>query len=149
MGKTLLQQEVMGGLGVRWFTKPANAMDHTSCLTCLTPSSSLCMMPTSVTGAPCNPSDPLQLSIIFHSSYNLPFTKCCFSDASCWCIYSSLHIILPLLILDVAPLKKRPFKIRFFPCAVSTKTQWEFFFFYSPSSEPPVALSTAPSLHSH
>lgn len=39
-------------------------MDHASCLTCLTLSSSLRMMPTTYTGVPCNPSHPLQFPII-------------------------------------------------------------------------------------
>lgn len=50
-------------------------MDHASCLTCLTLSSSLRMLPTTYTGAPCNPSPPLQFPIISLSFISTPFLE--------------------------------------------------------------------------
>lgn len=141
LGETLLQWK--GGGGGAWFTQLANTMDHASYLTCLTPSSSLCMVQTTHTGAPCNPSDSLLLPVTLppllsqfvqtcYDWYNtypwIHFTnyECrrCYSQSSeatvkridstlWWCFFLVSHTTTVCASLNLSPSST-------FPCAQST-----------------------------
>lgn len=117
-------------------------MDHASCLTCLTLSSSLRMMPTTYTGVPCNPSHPLQFPII-----SLSFILSAFPEGVAVVIplVDAFHTSNFILMIPQAYLNIECQLLLL--SVVSTTFQLEFFGAVHPPT--PFADSTAPSLLSH